>query len=222
LVSQCLSFLSPLGISSIQAREAREYISKFAKEGDSGVEHQVDSIEEHLSKIQQQINRLTHGYVTEAIDEDSYRHITADLLFKKKSLTTQKRRVLANSASEWIQPTQEVIDALELAAQLTSTTDYERISSLLRKVGTNLLISDKTMKSELVPPYDFVANQLGDGTRSPDHGVQSSSISGRTSSLMCRLVDHLRTHFGHLATISDEDAGATEGGLDAWAYQDSN
>lgn len=95
------------------------------------------------------------------IAEESYQSAQADLVTKKTALKQEKQRLHRTGSSYWNEPAKEVINALELAGKVQTDQSPQEIAQLLHKVGTNLLLSRKTVSFSFSEPYDFVPSFLG-------------------------------------------------------------
>jgi site-specific DNA recombinase len=161
VLAQCLAMLKPLALSTEQADYIRNLIdAETEKEGDA-VEASIEKIADKISGVQDKLNRLTRGYLDERIDEESYQSATADLVVEKTALKQEKQRLHRTGSSYWNEPAKEVINALELAGKMQVEPSPQEISQLLHKVGTNLLLSRKTVSFSFSEPYDFVPSFLG-------------------------------------------------------------
>src|SRR3989338_9040301 len=63
--------------------------------------------------------------------------------------------------SSWIEPTRDFINTLVQAKNLASSESLQEIPQFLTKIGTNHLISAKTISFDFREPYGFTAGVLG-------------------------------------------------------------
>ena len=115
---------------------------------------------DQMTLIQQKLNKLTRGYLDERIDEESYQAAKADLVIEKTELKREKERLHRTRSSFWNEPAKEVINTLELAGKVQTGKSPQEISQLVYKVGTNRLLSRKTVSFSFAEPYDFAASLL--------------------------------------------------------------
>jgi hypothetical protein len=160
VVQQCLDIMKPLAISTEEANFARDLIDKETEKDGNTVEADVTKIADKLSNVQGKLNKLTRGYLDERIDEESYQAATADLVIEKTALKQEKKRIESERSSYWNEPAKEVINALELAGKMQTEKSPQEISQLVHKVGTNRLLSGKTVSFSFSEPYDFIPSLL--------------------------------------------------------------
>jgi hypothetical protein len=81
-------------------------------------------------------------------------------VIEKTDLKQEKKRIESEGSSYWNEPAKEVINALELAGKMQTEKSPQEISQLVHKVGTNRLLSRKTVSFSFSEPYDFVPSLL--------------------------------------------------------------
>ena len=173
VIEQCLALLAPCRITEKQAEHLRSLVDAETAEEGQSTEAAHTRLADGLSAIQEKLNKLTRGYLDEIIDAESYQATKADLLMEKTALKKEKERLQRTHVSQWNEPAKAVISALEMAGKLATGESPEEISQVVRKVGTNRLISRKTVSFALTPPYDFLPSLL----RSSMVGTSNSSLS---------------------------------------------
>ena len=160
MVAQCLDILKPLAISTDEANRIRTLIDAETQKEGNVVEVGVEGIEDKLSTVQAKLNKLTRGYLNELIDEESYQSAKADLVMEKTALKQEKQRVQKTGSSYWNEPAKEVVNALELAGKSQIDKSPQEISQVVHKVGTNRLLSRKTVTFSFSEDYDFIPSLL--------------------------------------------------------------
>jgi site-specific DNA recombinase len=178
VAAQCLDLLKPLAISPEQANHVRALIDVETKKEGNASETGAEQITDKLSEIQKKLNKLTRGYLDELIDEESYQSATADLVNQKIALKQEKQRLHKTGISFWNEPAKEVIDTLELAWKIQTGKSPQEISQVVHKVGTNRLLSRKTVSFTFSEPYDFVPSLLASRPISTTFTSQNSSSLG--------------------------------------------
>ena len=103
------------------------------------------ALAEQLAAVQQKLNKLARGYLDELIDEESYQAAKADLVIAKAELKRSKEQLHRNRSGFWNEPAKEIINTLELAGKLQTAKSPQEISQVVHKVGTNRLLSRKTV-----------------------------------------------------------------------------
>jgi hypothetical protein len=193
VTQQCVAFLKPLALSESEAKYAREIIDHEVQKSSQEVEATLSMLDEQFSGVQAKLNKLTRSYIDEFIDLESYNATKAALVFEKTHLKAEKERLRKTHNLSWIEPSREVISALEMAAKQQVEQSPEELSLLIHNVGLNPRISQRRVTASYAPPYDFTARLLADPARERGDTFERSSISPITCSLMCSLVYHLRS-----------------------------
>ncbi len=160
LLSECLSRVSSVALSSEDANLACRLIDEVAERDDETASEQLDANSRALTEVQQQLDQLAHGYAKRVLDDTSYTNTARDAMLRKKHLKAERRRLQDNAGSIWVEPAKEVIATLSLAAKQMTNPDLHETSHLLRKIGTNHCYSRKSVSWELVSPYAEVATLL--------------------------------------------------------------
>jgi len=192
---QCLTALRPLSLTAEQATAIRIVIDEEATKDSQSLGVEVKILEDKLIPLQQKLDRLTHAYLDEVIDEETYRRTKDELLVQKNEAKKEKERLVRTRASFWIEPAQEVISTLETLGKTGFAESLSDISKTVQKIGTNRLISRKTVTFSLSEPYAFALSLLGSLHVEPSNSTPSRSDTNLQSSLWCSLVSHLRTFF---------------------------
>ena len=162
VADQCARILGSLAISQEEAIFLRNLIDHDAAENGKAAETAASEVAEKLTGVQTKLNRLTRAYLDEVLDEESYQAAKTDLVVEKTALKHEKTRLQKTGASYWIEPTKEVINTLESAGKIQEAKSPSEISTLVQKVGTNLLIARKNVTCAFSPPYDFASDFLAE------------------------------------------------------------
>jgi site-specific DNA recombinase len=157
---QCLDTLKPLVLTGDEAREIYAAIDREAAKESQSLDTTIMALEKKLSPLQNKLDRLTHGYLDQLIDEDSYRTAKEELVVEKTALKRETERLRRSRSSYWIEPTREVINTLETLGKSEFPESLPEISRLVQKIGTNPLISRKTVSFSFSEPYDFTLSFL--------------------------------------------------------------
>jgi hypothetical protein len=195
VMAQCLEKLKPLGITADEAASIHCLIDERTKKDSGSLEAEGRQIGEKLSGIQEKLNRLTRAYLDEIIDEESYQAAKADLVTEKTALKQEKSRLQKTRSGYWIEPAREVINALESAGKAQPEQAPEQIAQLVHKIGTNRLISQKTVSFTITEPYEFALSLLNEMRVAISENPPLHSDQNSQSSKWCRLVDFLQTYF---------------------------
>jgi site-specific DNA recombinase len=192
---QCLTALRPLALTSDQAKTVRHIIDEEAARDSKSLDAEAKTLDSKLAPLQQKLDRLTHAYLDLMIDEDSYRKTKDELFLEKVEIKKEKERLQRSHASFWIEPARRVISTLETLGKTEFSESLPDISKIVQKIGTNHLISHKTVTFSFSEPYDFTLSLLGSLQVPHSTSAPSRSDAKSQSSVWCSLVSHLRTFF---------------------------
>ncbi|TSC76165.1 MAG: Resolvase protein [Parcubacteria group bacterium Gr01-1014_33] len=142
------------------AKEMLEYLDSEEKKQAKSVDAFVREINQKIIVIQDKLDKLLEGYLDNLVDEETYKRKKEELVQQKITLKGEKYTLGQKRMSGWIEPTREFVNTLIQAGKIASPKFLQEISDLVRKIGTNRLISEKIASWNFVPPFDFAANFL--------------------------------------------------------------
>jgi hypothetical protein len=160
VAEQSVKILSPLAISREEACAIRAAIARQEAEEAGSCERRMKDTEKRLEPVRAKLQRLTHAYLDELIDEDDYKSAKEALLLEKTALKAEKERLRRTRSGAWIEPALEVVNRLETMGNETFPTTYSAIAEQVRKIGTNPVISGKTVTFSLSEPYASIPSLL--------------------------------------------------------------
>ncbi len=160
VAAQSLDILRPLAVSGEEAQNIRTAIAKLETEGSVSTEKEIEKIGQRMEPIQAKLSRLTAGYLDELIDEDTYREKKEEFILKKTALKREKERLRKSRSSAWIEPAMECVKRLESMGNETFPNTYSAIAEQVRKIGTNPVISGKTVSFIFSEPYASIPSIL--------------------------------------------------------------
>ena len=185
VIDQCLTIMKPISISPEQANFMRARIDEETKQDGQSLETANAEMTDKISLVQKKLNKLTQGYLDGIIDEESYQATKADLVLEKTTLKEEKQRLQRTRSSFWNEPAKEVINAMELAGKLQTEKSPQEISRLVHTVGTNRLLSRKTVTFSLAEPYDFIPSLLASVEASTSTTSSPSGVKNLESTNWC-------------------------------------
>ncbi len=157
---QCFEKLRPLGVSGDEAASLLAAIEVESSKGAATLQGEVKALEQRQAPLQAKLDRLTHGYLDQLIDEDSYRVAKEEILIEKTELKRELCRLRRTHTSCWIEPAKEVVNRLKTMGNDSFATSPTEMAGLIQKIGLNPQISAKTVTFSLAAPYDSIASLL--------------------------------------------------------------
>jgi len=152
------------------AKEMLSYLDNEKKKQAQSVDAFVQEVNQKMIVVQDKLDKLLEGYLDNLIDEETYKRKKEELVQQKVSLKSEKHTLGQKRMSGWIEPTRNFVDTLIQAGKIASPKFLQEISDLVRKIGTNRLISEKIVSWDFVPPFDFTASFLA--SRAAKRGEQ--------------------------------------------------
>jgi site-specific DNA recombinase len=171
VADQCLDHIRPFAISTEQGDLLRSLVDEKSKEEGKSFEKASAKLTEQIALVQEKLNKLTRGYLDEVIDEESYQSAKADLVLEKTRLKREKEQLHRTRSNYWNEPAKDAIKAFELAGKSQRDKSPQEISLVVHKVGTNRLLSRKTVTFSFSQPYDFIPSTLA------SRGVATSGVT---------------------------------------------
>ena len=160
LARQLYEKLQTIALPTDWAKEMLEYLDKNEKLEVQSVDAFVQEINQKIIIVQDKLDKLLECYLDNLIDEETYKRKKDELVQQKISLKNEKHTLGQKRMSGWIEPTRNFVNTLIQAGKIASPKFLQEISDLVRKIGTNRLISEKMASWDFVPPFDFTAQFL--------------------------------------------------------------
>ena len=139
-------------------KEMLEYLDTEEKKQAKSVNAFAQEINQKIVVVQDKLDKLLEGYLDNLIDEETYKRKKEELVQQKITFKSEKHTLGQKRMSGWIEPTRNFVDTLIQAGKIASPKFLAEISDLVRKIGTNRLISEKIASWDFVPPFDFTAS----------------------------------------------------------------
>ena len=185
VAAQSFEMLRQLAISEEEAQNIRTAIAKLETEDSVSTETEIQNVEKRLEPLQAKLSRLTAGYLDELIDEDTYREKKEEFILEKTALKREKERLRKTRSSAWIEPALECVKRLESMGNEAFPNTYSAIAEQVRKIGTNPVISGKTVSFRICEPYAFIPSILASARIATPPPSSSRSEEENAFSIWC-------------------------------------
>ena len=186
VAAQCMERLRPLGITADEALSIRNLLDGEIEKESVFLDSEIKTLQEKIQPLQTKLDRLTHGYLDELIDEETYLRAKEELVLQKNALKREKERLHKSRSSFWIEPAREVINALESIGNTGLEASLPELARQVQKIGTNPQISGKKVTFSFSEPYDSIPKLLASVQIQPSHFAPSRSDDKSHSSMWCR------------------------------------
>ena len=81
-------------------------------------------------------------------------------MIEKTRLKQERQRLHRSRELYWIEPARKLVNDLQTLGKMETAPDFAGLSEKVQKIGTNRLISRKTVTFSVAPNYDFVPSLL--------------------------------------------------------------
>ena len=112
-----------------------------------------------------------------------------DLVLEKTALKHEKERLQRSRSSYWIEPTLEVVSALESMGKTDFSDSLPEVAKQVKKIGTNHQISGKKVSFSFSEPYHFISDLLAPASFAPSQFAQFRTDEKTQSSKLCSRED---------------------------------
>ena len=177
------------------AKEMLRYLDSEEKKQARSMDSFVQEVNQKIILVQDKLDKLLEGYLDNLIDEETYKRKKEELIQQKISLKNEKHTLGQKRMSGWIEPTRNFVNTLIQAGKIASPKFLQEISDLVRKIGTNRLISEKIVSWDFVPPFDFVAQFLASRAARRGEQVLLSTSNNLRNPVLWPILNNARTNF---------------------------
>jgi hypothetical protein len=160
LVTQCMERIRPYALTTEEAAGIRTEIDARAAKGHEAVLAATEAADKGLRTVEEKLRKLTRCLLSDIIDEDSYRVAKEELVIERNRLKQEKERLRRSRETSWIEPAHDLVNTLETLGKTDATKRLPEISGIVRKIGTNHLLSGKNVSFSISEDYDFVPSLL--------------------------------------------------------------
>ena len=160
VVSQCMNALRPFALSPQEAAELHDIIEREGKKELQTLVTSLQQIDVKLEPLEEQHRNLRRLALTGTFSDEEYRESKEELVIEQTRLKQEKRRLQKTRENYWIEPARRLVNTLKTLGQADITKNLPEISGIVQKIGTNHVISRKTVSFSFSPKYDFIPSLL--------------------------------------------------------------
>ena len=171
-----MTALHPFALSAKEAAELREAVEQEGKKELQMLVTSIQQIDEKLEPLETQHRNLRRLALTGTFSDEEYRESKEELVIEQTRLKQEKRRLQKTRENYWIEPARKLIDTLETLGKMETTKNFPEISGIVQKIGTNPVISRKTVTFSFSEDYDFMPSLFA-SVRIPASNTYSENSS---------------------------------------------
>ena len=196
LADQVLNLVNQVSIPEYWYEKFSERIEKWRAEELSDSELQSKSLKSELAEIQLRLDRLLDLQLDGDISSSEYRARKNSFIEKRAGLENQLS-VLKQGSLIWLEQVEDFVKTGQQAQQSVLAGDFIEMKKILKKVGSNTKIMDKTLSSKFIKPFNFISEGhcLTESYSSPDETCVENNLKTK-----------LKSGFGKCASEHSEQA----------------
>ena len=150
-----------------------------------------------MAEIQTRLDRLLDLKLDGDISSGEYKVKKNKIIEAKANLESQINQINQGSLI-WLEQVQDFIKTGHKAHQSVSENNFIQMKQILRKVGSNTKIMDKTLSTKFSKPFNFISEGhcLNESYSSPDETSHYRNLKTKPKSGLseCGSKQSLRTH----------------------------
>ena len=194
LVSQLKERLQSISLCDEYTNWMLEKINEWEKEETKVSQSDVQNLANKLKASEARMEKLVSAYLDGDVPKDIYIKKKDEVMRATLAFKTEKKDFELRG-NNWVEPLREWVLDTKQANFLTSSDDFHKISSFVKKVGTNHAVRDKTAHFSAPSPSHFVATRRRILPVCAPSARRSPSLS-RAEVLFCaEILTFARTYF---------------------------
>jgi hypothetical protein len=160
VILQSQDKLRPLGLSTTEAAELRQVVETEAKNELQSLVKSIEAIDAQLEPLETQHRNLRRLVLNGTFSEEEYRDSKEELVVEQTRLKQEKHRLQKTRENSWIEPTRDLVNTLDIAGKSNVSESLPELARLVQKIGTNHLISRKTVSFSISELYEKIPDLL--------------------------------------------------------------
>jgi DNA invertase Pin-like site-specific DNA recombinase len=189
VIAQCAELARPAALSATEAAELRAEVESTGKQELQSLVIAVQKIDEKLEPLEEQHRTLRRLALNGTFSEDEYRESKEELVLRQNELKQEKRRLQKTRENSWVEPARRLVNTLETLGKTPIAENLHEFSRVVQKIGTNHMISRKTVSFSFSEDYEFVPSLLASVRVSASQSESNSASQISRSSKWCALQD---------------------------------
>ncbi|WKZ26606.1 MAG: recombinase family protein [Candidatus Paceibacterota bacterium] len=133
-------------------------VLQFEQEENRSSQSRVQNLSFKLKASEEKLDRLVSAFIDGDIPKEIYL-AKKDKLMRESLALREQRKDFEREGKNWVEPLREWILDTKQANFLSSSADFHKISSFVKKVGTNPTVRDKSARFGAPVPSEFVAER---------------------------------------------------------------
>ncbi|MEX0909678.1 MAG: recombinase family protein [Candidatus Paceibacterota bacterium] len=158
LASQLQAQLQTISLCDRYTDWMLDKVKEWEREEVSASQSEVQHLSQKIKADEKRMDKLVSTYLDGDILKEIYLN-KKDTIMRSLAALREKEKDVARGINDWVEPLREWILDTKQAAFLSSSSDFDKIASFVKKVGTNPTVRDKSARFGEPAPSQFVAKQ---------------------------------------------------------------
>ena len=119
---------------------------------------EIHNLSSKINAGQTRLGKLVSTYLDGDISKDIYLK-QKDKIMRACAALEEKKKDYVGGRNQWVEPLREWVNDTKQAYFLTNSPDYNKMKTLVQKIGTNPKVRDKSARFSFFAPSRFVATR---------------------------------------------------------------
>ena len=160
LVTQLQEQLKTISLCDRHTNWMLSEIDNWHKKDTELSQRSEQKLSESIKAAEARMEKLVSLYLDEEIPRAAYLK-RKDTIMRDLAALKEKKKDLARLGNNWLELLRDWILDIQQANFLSENTDFPKLKSFVRKIGTNYSVRDKTARFTPASPWRFVAERQG-------------------------------------------------------------
>ena len=160
LVTKVQARLQTISLCDRYTNWMLEQVKEWEREEIGASQSEIQNVSAKIKVDEERMEKLLSAYLDGDVPKDVYLK-RKDALMRSLATLKEEMKAFESGRNQWVEPLRNWILDTKQATFLSSSTDFHKIASFVKKVGTNPTVRNKSPHFSVSAPYDFVALRRG-------------------------------------------------------------
>ena len=135
-------------------------VKEWEREEIGASQSEIQNLSTKIKVDEERMEKLVSVYLDSDVPKEIYLK-KKDLLMRSLATLKEEMKAFESGRNQWVEPLRNWILDTKQAAFLSSSNDFHKIASFIKKVGTNPTVRNKSPHFSVSAPSHFVATRRG-------------------------------------------------------------
>ncbi|PIR87842.1 MAG: hypothetical protein COU10_02385, partial [Candidatus Harrisonbacteria bacterium CG10_big_fil_rev_8_21_14_0_10_45_28] len=160
LVTKVQARLQTISLCDRYTNWMLEQVKEWEREEIGASQSEIQNVSAKIKVDEERMEKLLSAYLDGDVPKDVYLK-RKDALMRSLATLKEEMKAFESGRNQWVEPLRNWILDTKQATFLSSSTDFHKIASFVKKVGTNPTVRNKSPHFSVSAPSDFVASRRG-------------------------------------------------------------